>query len=107
MLNTCLFEQIEDVVVVGRRKRSEVSLLIVLLNERKQVGELARLREEVLALAVLYVFLQVERYLFGHAEILHVGRDVDTEFLAESKEMVDSMARCKDDGCMTTYRNVL
>ena len=79
----------------------------MLLNERKQVGELARLREEVLALAVLYVFLQVERYLFGHAEILHVGRDVDTEFLAESEEMVDGMARCEDDGCMTTYRNVL
>ena len=67
----------------------EIFLLVVLEQERHEVIEFSRGTVENLALAVHYVFLQIEGNRLGGAEILHCVGNSDSHLLAETEIMVN------------------
>ena len=71
---------------------------LVLYHLWQQVVDFTRCPEEHLTLAVLNIFLDIEGYRFGDAEILHILRDNNAHLLAQIEEVVDGMARCENDG---------
>ena len=74
-------------------QRHEVVLVLVARHDGEQVRPLARCAEKDLALAILYVFLDIKKDGFRKPEVLHVFRDSDTHFVTELEEMVDGVAR--------------
>ena len=62
------------------------------------VVELAGNSEENFAFAILDVFLQIKRNLFGGAEIFHCIGNCKASFFANTEEVVDTCSRCEDNG---------
>ena len=76
----------------------EVALVLVLDHRGDDVGELACLACENLALAVDDVFLEIIGYAFRRAEeFLRVG-DIYSRFFGETEEIVDCCLGSEDDG---------
>lgn len=93
------------VVIVDIAYRIKVFLLIVLRKEGEQIGKLAGIGVKNLALAIYYVFLQVESDSLGRTEIFHRVGYGDTHFLTETEEMVDCRAGREYDSRKLGYRD--
>ena len=85
-------------VVVDVAHGYEILLGLVLGHGGQQVVNLTGGAEEDLALAVLHIFLDIQRDSLRDAEILHILRNSDTQLLGEGEEMVNGMARGEDNG---------
>ena len=92
---------------MDRAQRYKIFLGLVLHHCGYERIDLAGCAEEHLALAVLYVFLDVQCYSLGHAEVLHVLGDCDAHLLGEVEIVVDGVARCEDNGCKVQQSNLL
>ena len=79
------------VVVVHVAQRYEIFLILVLHHAWQQVGYLACVAEEHLALAILHVFLNIQCYCLRDTEILQVFGDVVSKFFGKLEEIVDSV----------------
>ncbi len=71
--------------------------LLVLGQRREKTVELTGLAVEYLTFTVYYVFLQIERYGLGGAEIFHRVRDSDTHIITQAEEVVYGGAGREDD----------
>ena len=89
-----------DVVLVNVGDREKEFLLGVLCKSGNKllVVELAGNAEENFAFAILDVFLQIKRNLFGGAEIFHCIGNCKASFFANPEEVVDTCSRCEDNG---------
>ena len=70
----------------------EVFLGLVLHHCGNQVVNLASAAEEHLALAILYVFLDIEGNGLGHTEVFHVFWNVDTKLFCQCEIMINGVA---------------
>ena len=68
---------------------------------------LTGIAEEHLALTVLDVLLDVERYGLGNAEILHVLRDINPHLSAQLEEMINRMTGCEYYSGVIKYIDML
>lgn len=75
----------------------EETFLLMLHEEREKAVELACLAVENLAFAIYDVFLQIEGYGLGGAEVFHCVGHVDSHLFAETEKIVSSRLGREDD----------
>ena len=78
-----------------------------MLREERLKVQNVTVAKEYLALAVLYVLLYIVRNCLGQAEILHVVRDVYSQFLAQCEKVVNCVAREEYNGSVVQNRYLL
>lgn len=71
---------------------------MMLLQHRDEIIKFASGAMENLTFAIKCVFLQIQSYRLGGAEILQCVRHLIAHFFAQAEEMIHSAFRCKDNG---------
>ena len=74
----------------------KILLVFVFDHCGQKIVDTTRGTEKHLALAILHVFLDIERNGFCHTEILHVLRNVCTQLLGKREIVVNGMTRRED-----------
>ena len=91
MVESLCGEDLRDFVGMGAALRQEVLLGLVSQDVRHEVVELTGCSEEHLSLAILRVFLNVERDAFGDAEVFHGLGDGEAHVFCYHEEVVDGV----------------
>ena len=73
----------------------------------QQIHNLSGIAEEHLALTILNILLNIERYLLRNAKVLHIFRNLQTHFLGQLEVIVDGMPGSEHDGSIVQNTNLL
>ena len=94
-----LFQEIGNIVFADVGTGEEKLLVLMFLDDLEKVFSVFKTCKD-LTLPDDDIFLKVIRSLIRDTEVFHIGRHLDLKFLADVKEMIDSMTTCEDDRSM-------
>ena len=78
----------------------------MLRKQRRQVLNMT-IAVEYFSLAILHIFLNIQRNRLGKTEILHIIGNSHTQIFTQCKEVINSMTRQEHDCSVSGNRNFL